>query len=295
MVDYRILTFITVVQEGTLLKASEKLGLTQPAVSQQIKSLEEYYGVFLFDRIGRRLVLNDAGQILMKASEEARLIFQRFKRDAIRMPDGKKRYQIGATLTIGEFILPSYLGDYRRENPFLELSIRIENTTAILNLLDRGEIDLALVEGPFDKEHYHSQLFLKDEMIFISTEKFSSEGCREISREELIKSRFILREKGSGTRYFWEEYCLKKKIKLPDSALIMEVGSLSAIKSLVEAGFGCSVMSRKAVHKELLWGSLITRPFDTGPLYRNMYLVYRDDSPLNFINDFMTYVNHGPL
>jgi DNA-binding transcriptional LysR family regulator len=295
MLDYKIRTFMAVVEEGTLFKASEKLGLTQPAVSQHLKALEEHYGVSLFDRIGRRLVLNDAGRMLMKASEESKLIFQRFEREAAQMPDGKRLYRVGATLTIGEFILPSYLGDYRRENTFLELSIRIENTAAILNLLDRGEIDLALIEGPFDKEQYHWQLFLKDEMIYISRENLLSKKSSEISRNELQNSRFILREQGSGTRYFWEEYCRKKRINLSDSNIIMEVGSLSAIKSLVEAGFGCSVMSKRAVYKELLLGSLFTLPFSTGPLYRDMYLVYRDDSPLNFIKDFMSIVNHKQL
>jgi DNA-binding transcriptional LysR family regulator len=103
MLDYKIRTFMAVVEEGTLFKASEKLGLTQPAVSQHLKALEEHYGVSLFDRIGRRLVLNDAGRMLMKASEESKLIFQRFEREAAQMPDGKRLYRVGATLTIGEF------------------------------------------------------------------------------------------------------------------------------------------------------------------------------------------------
>ena len=292
MLDYRVSTFMAVIEEGTLRKASRRLGITQPAVSQHLKSLEAEYGLPLFDHKGRRLVVNDAGRMLYAAAEHSAALFGRFRRESVALHGGKRHYVMGATLTIGEFILPYYLGAYRDENPGLELTIRIENTVSVLALLDRGDIDLALVEGPFDRTRYQCRLFVEDEMIFIGDHRTVGPRVHEITPELLARTRLILREQGSGTRYYWEEYCARRGIQLPPSSVTMEVGSLSAIKSLAEAGVGCSVMSRRAVAKELLMGTLATRPFSTGPLMREMFFVFREESPMAFIDDFIAFVRH---
>jgi DNA-binding transcriptional LysR family regulator len=291
MLDYKIRSFLAVIEQGTLQKASESLGLTQPAVSQHLKALEQEWQVPFFNHVGRRLVLNDAGEMLRRAAEQSELISMKLRTELSGLIDGKKFYRLGATLTIGEFILPSYIGEYRQKHPEVDLSIRIENTVSVLKLLDRGEIDLALVEGPFNSERYESKLFLRDEMVFIGTNENVNPGCTEIGEDELISSRLILREPGSGTRFFWEEYLNRRGIKLPSSSVIMEVGSLSAIKSLVESGYGCSVMSSRAVQKELLIGAFKTWPFTFGPLIRNMYFVYNKESPAGFLSDFIDFIS----
>ncbi|MDC7126459.1 MAG: LysR family transcriptional regulator [Spirochaetales bacterium] len=288
MNDYRINTIQAVVEMGSLKKASEKLGLTQPAVSQHIKYLEDYYGVPFFDHIGRKLVLNDAGRFFIEAANKSDLVFQKLKKDLSFMKEGRKQYVIGATLTIGEFILPPLLGKYKESHPEQNLTIHIENTAAVLALLDKGKIDLALVEGPFEKERYKHMLFLEDEMIFIGSRKYINNESKAIGNEELANSELILREEGSGTRFYWEKYCRDHRIAVPKSSVLMEVGSLSAIKALVEAGIGCSVMSKRAVNKELLLGTIKTRPFKTGPLFRDLYFVYNQDSPAGFIDNFFT-------
>jgi len=289
MLDYRIRSFLAVIENGTLQKASEALGLTQPAVSQHLRSLEQEYGVPLFDHVGRRLVLNDAGILLRNAAGQAGQIFSRLERELKPLLDGRRAYRMAATLTIGEFILPSYLGEYRLTRPALDLSIRIENTESVLRMLDRGEIDLALVEGPFPREKYPHALFLRDEMVFIGGSGYLPAEIREVDQGLLAGSRLILRERGSGTRHFWEEYLNEHQIRLPREAVIMEVGSLSAIKSLVESGFGCSVMSSRAVEKELLLGTVQTHPLRWGPLIRDLYFVWSDGSPRGFVEDFIRF------
>jgi len=295
MFDYRVKTFLAVVEQGTLLKASEALGLTQSAVSQHIKALEEHFRVPLFDHVGRRLVLNDAGKLLHRTSLESEALYNQLQREFVRYLGGRKHYRLGATLTIGEFILPSYLGGYRTLHPERELTVRIENTESVLHLLDTGQIDLALVEGPFDRTRYRHDLFLEDEMIFIGNEEYITRPASPLGREELAEMRLILREKGSGTRFYWEEYCRRKEIVLPPSSVIMEVGSLSAIKSLAEAGIGCSVMSRRAAARELALGTLRTRPFETGPLMRELHFVYTKSSPRDFIEDFRGFARDYSL
>lgn len=289
MIDMKTRTFLTVIDEGTLQKASEKLCLTQPAVSQQLKALEAEYGVPLFNRAGRHLVLSDAGRILEQAARQAEGLGRLTQRDLASLKDGKRSYRLGATLTIGEFILPPLLAEYGMNNPHLELSLMIENTITILAQLDRGELDLALVEGPFDKELYGSQLFLEDEMILIGPAPEIPDEDQPMTPEELRNRRLILREEGSGTRYRWEQYKTGMGMDLPPP--VLEVGSLSAIKSLVESGFGWSVMSSRAVEKERRLGTLKSRPFSMGPLIREMRFVYRYKSLSPFREDFIGFVS----
>jgi LysR family transcriptional regulator, transcriptional activator of the cysJI operon len=289
MIDFKWRTFLAVIEEGTLAKAGERLGLTQPAVSQHLKSLDEHYGQDLFDHKGRRLVLNEAGKIVRSVAEQSLLAEKKLQKRLTSFLDGRSSYNLGATLTIGEFILPTFLGQYYQSFPDRDLTIRIRNTISILDQLRKGLIDLAIVEGPFDKESVHSHHFMQDEMVFIAAEERMT-GCGElVGLEELQKGRLILREKGSGTRFHWEEYRKRNRISLPESAVIMEVGSLSAIKSLVEAGYGCSIMSRKAIEKELILNTLQTRPFAWGPLMRDLNFVYTENSPTSFVEEFIRF------
>lgn len=289
MIDFKWKTFLTVIDEGTLAKAGEKLGLTQPAVSQHLKAMEEHYGQSLFDHKGRRLVLNDAGKLVKTYTEKSLLSESSLEKAMHSLLGGRSRFNLGATLTVGEFILPAYLGEYHKAYPRRELTIQINNTKIILEQLKKGLIDLAVVEGPFDPASVQSKHFMKDEMIFIGSDQYLPENCNSIDLSILQNSRLILREQGSGTRFFWEEYRKEKKIVLAEDTLLMEVGSLSAIKSLVEAGYGCSIMSEKAVEKELLLGSLITKPLSWGPLFRDLNFLYTEDSPTAFLEEFINF------
>jgi len=292
MIDFRWKTFLAVIEEGTLARAGVRLGLTQPAVSQHIKALEEYYNQPLFDHKGRNLVLNDAGRLVQKVTEELSMAERHLEKELSGFIAGQNRFHLGATLTIGEFILPAYLGEYYKNFPNRDLTIEINNTMTILDQLKNGNIDLAVVEGPTFSFNGYSRLFMQDEMIFIGTDRYFEDNDSPIDMEILKKSRLILREMDSGTRYYWEEYKNKNEIISPNLFPIMEVGSLSAIKSLVEAGYGCSVMSRKAVDKELTLGSLTTRPFSWGPLFRELKFVYTDNSPLSFVEEFTNFCSH---
>lgn len=293
MVDLRWKTFITVIQEGTLAKAGDKLGLTQPAVSQHLKAMEEHYKQPLFNHRGRRLVLNDAGHLVRKNVEKALLKEQGLEQKLKGLLMGQSRFNLGATLTVGEFILPGFLGQYHQAYPVREISIHIRNTDSILNGLKKGEIDLAVIEGPFDSTSIKSHHFMEDEMIFIGTESYLPDSIDYLDLKTLQKSRLILREEGSGTRYYWEAYKKRNKLTILDNSFTMEVGSLSAIKSLVEAGYGCSVMSRYAVEKELLLGSLTTKPFLWGPILRDLNFVYTENSPLAFVEEFIAFCQEG--
>jgi DNA-binding transcriptional LysR family regulator len=129
-------------------------------------------------------------------------------------------------------------------------------------------------------------------MILIAPQLSVRDEKHPDSPREMMESRMILREEGSGTRYRWEEYKTIKGLKLP--APVLEVGSLSAIKSLVESGFGLSVMSSRAVEKEISLGTLRSRPFSTGPLVREMCFVYKYGSADSFRKDFISFI-HGAL
>mgnify|MGYP000436333499 CR=1 FL=1 len=289
MIDYKWKSFLTVVEEGTLAKAGEKLGLTQPAISQHLKGLEEHYGQPLFNHKGRTLVLNEVGTIVKEQALIAEIAEKRALKQMESLLSGRSKYCIGATLTVGEFILPSYVGRYYQAYRNRDVTISIANTVSILEQLKRGKIDLALIEGPFNRKEFKQTHFMTDEMIFIASKETLPLHIPYIDEDTLSHNRLILREIGSGTRYYWDEYEKEKHLTVLGDEQIIEVGSLSAIKSLVEAGYGCSIMSKKAVEKELSLGSIVTKPFKWGPLMREIYFVYTKESPSAFIEEFIRF------
>jgi len=289
MIDFRLKTFLAAAAEGNLTRTGELLGLTQPAVTQHIKSLEKQYGTLLFEKRGRSLRLTQAGEYLKKEGDRLAFSSDRIIRELTGFDRGRRSFTIGATLTVGEFILPRLLGEYRREFPVREMEIQIGNTARMLKELQQEKLDLAVVEGPFDRTVWRNEPFGQDELVFIAAPGTPWAEFEFVGEPELRSCPLILRERGSGTREYFEEYLKEQGLSLPASSVIMEVGSLSAIKSLCEAGLGCSVMSREAVGKELQLRTLKEIPFSRGPALRELRFVYTDRSPAAFVKEFVAF------
>jgi len=289
MIDYRLKTFLIAAEEQNLTRAGDILGLTQPAVSQHIKALEQYYGADLFEKKGRRLILTQAGEYLKKEGDSLEIHSGRVKRELGDFDGGRRYFSIGATLTVGEFILPRFLGSYKKNHRNRELEIRIGNTRCTLDELLHEKLDIAIVEGPFNRSTFSHELFIEDELVFITAPDSPWAEAPVIELNKINQYPLILRESGSGTREYFELYLRNKDLYLQPASIVMEVGSLSAIKSLCESGMGCSVMSRRAAAKELELGTLVERPFSGGPVIRELQFVYTEKSPQVFVKEFISF------
>ncbi|MCR4435869.1 MAG: LysR family transcriptional regulator [Clostridiales bacterium] len=297
MLDSKLTTFIQVAKLKSFTKAADTLNLTQPAVTQHIKQLEEFYGVRLIKKNGRQISLTEEGELLLQHAKEfeaKEVLLERKLRNKSALV---KRYTIGATLTIGEYVLPYFLGEHKRLYNSIDIVMQVNNSEVILKKLISGEIDLGVIEGPFDKSRFQYKKLKEDELVLVCSPLDSFVKCSKVGIGDIIKrGKLILREKGSGTRMVFENKLVALGHNLSDVKVYMEVGSIGAIKSLVEANLGYTVISREAVKREVEAGSLVIIPMDGVRIMREFNFIYSDHGPKDFIVGFMDFVvNQGAV
>ena len=291
MMDSKLTTFINVAKLKNYTRAAEMLNITQPAVSQHIKQLEEYYKVKLIKKKGRQISLTEEGELLLKNAKEFETNSLLLKRKLKNKSAAIKRYNIGATLTIGEFVLPYLLGDYKKLHNNIDIIMHVHNLEEVLKRMSNGEFDLGIIEGPFDKSKFNYKKFKDDELVLVASPLNSLSNKAKVEMSEIFNDgKLIMREKGSGTRMIFENKLLELGITLSDLNIYMEVGSIGAIKSLVEANLGYTVISREAVKREVETGVLSIIPIQGIRIMREFNFIFLDQSPKDFITDFMNFL-----
>jgi len=256
MLDLKMETFFVVCELMNFTKAAEVLNITQPAVSQQIHGLEEYYGTKLFRYESKKMILTKAGKILYQTAVTMKQDTQML-RDKIRNIDtAEERLFFGATLTIGEFVMADKMISVLKRFPMRQLRMVEGNTKELLGRLRKGEIDFAIVEGNFLKSEFDYQIFSKEKYIPVCSSHYFFEK-KPLQLIDLLNERLITREKGSGTRDILEKNMEARNLSLDEFKFTTEIGGINAIKTLVNAGCGITFLYEAAVKKELLEGSLM--------------------------------------
>jgi DNA-binding transcriptional LysR family regulator len=265
--------FCLVIDVGSISQAAKLSFVSQPAVTKQIRQLESSYGALLFDRKDGRLLLTKSGKTLYPF---AKTIVEDFKRSKEAVQDSINNYEstlrVGASLTVGEYLLPSLLGRFKKLNPEYKLSLIIENTPKILEELSDNVIDLALVEGMVQSKDLLVESIADDELVLIYPPEHRWKNLEEVHIDELVEERMLWREPTSGTRLIIENFLKGHKV-LDKIENYMELGSTQAIKSAVEAGLGISIVSRLTVARELKQGTLNEIKLKNTELKRNLWLV----------------------
>lgn len=277
MIDFRIDTFLAVCQYMNYTKAAEALSITQPAVTQHIHYLEEHFGVKLFQFQGKRPALTEAGRLLLGAATT-------LKHDEIylreKLLDTTKRGKLlalGATKTVGAYLLPQALAGYLSHNPEADVHITMDNTKVLLDELDQGKIDCALVEGSFDKDQYDFLLYSVEPFVAVCRSGYTFDRRPE-TVEDLLQERLIVREAGSGTRNILESYLKRHNLVVPDFSHVTEINNVTAIKELVKQGAGITFLYGFAVQEELASGTLQQIPLAHFSLSHNITFLWRHGS-----------------
>lgn len=234
MIDYRMNTFLTVCNTMNYRAAAEHLNITQPSVSQHIHYLEEYYCCKLFHYDGRKLTMTLEAEILKYHAQIMQHQEKTLKKAL--MPKKGCTLAIGATKTIGEYVITDQVSAFLKE-PHNKITIEIDNTTRILELLDRGALDFALIEGYFNKARYDSILYRKEPFVgFCSqTHPFADQT---VSLDRLWNEHLIVREEGSGTRSILEQLLHKHNHSMDNFARITCVGNFGLLEQLVTKNCG---------------------------------------------------------
>ena len=265
--------FHAVAQAGGMTLGAERLDISQPAVSKQVRQLERVLGVHLFDRIGRRVHLSQAGEIL---NDYARRLFALAREAETAMADvraaGRGRLLIGASTTIGAYLLPGVLAEFWRRHPGIELLVQIENTEQVHRRLAGLELDLGLTEGLVEEEELEAEVFHEDELVIIAAPGHRLAGQRRVPLSAVREEPFIMREPGSGTRAVEERALARLKLSV---RVVMALGSTEAIKRVVAEGVGLAIVPRLAVHAECAPGTLAVLPVAGLRIKRPLHLVRR--------------------
>jgi DNA-binding transcriptional LysR family regulator len=262
--------FICICDENNMTRAAAKLHMTQPSVSLAIRELEIHYKVLLFERLGRRLFITDAGRHLLIYARHM-VSLNRQAESAMHAIGDFYTLRVGASVTIGESMLVDLLQYMHKINPRQEIISEIHNTAELEAMLLKDELDMALVEGKIQSEYLLIQPFMLDELIFIISPQSKILRKSEISASDLSELRFFVREAGSGTRNLFESTINQMDIKIRIAGVY---NNPEAIKKAVIAGLGASVISRRAVSHELAQGDLASFEVKNIEFKRSFSVVY---------------------
>ncbi len=279
MNERKLVIFREVALHLNMTEVANKLYMSQPAVSQTIQELEAEVGVKLFDRIGRRLHLTLAGEIFLTYVRKTLNTYAEGLRAISEINQAKTgRLRIGASTTIGIYVLPEIIGRFLKVYPAVDVAIDIENTKYIVERILYNTIDFAFVEGSLDSEEVIVDDFCQDELVLITHPDHPRARYALMDLKELQREKLIVRERGSGTREVFEKVLQTENV---DCKIAFELGNTEAIKKAVEAGLGVACISERCVTREAELGKLAVLRFKGLSLRRSLNLIYHRDKYLS--------------
>ena len=269
MSDRRLKVFHTVARLLSFTKAAEALHMTQPAVTFQVRQLEEYFNTRLFDRTHNKVNLTPAGQ---RVAEFAERIFDLYDEmeNSVRDLTGEisGALTIGASTTIAEYMLPALLGEFKQRYPDINLRLKVSNSESIVSMVEHNVIDLGVVESPVSNKNLVVEVCHDDQLVVVTApdHELARRGGK-VKAAEILKYPFVSREEGSGTREVIMQYLEDEKVDTSELNVTLELGSPESIKGAVEAGMGITIISRSIIDKELKLNTLCELQLDP-PLSR---------------------------
>lgn len=272
-----------------MTRVAKEMYISQPSISQSINELENDLGVKLFDRIGKKLYLTHEGEVFLNYTRRILNLYDESVK-VIKDFDSNKagKIVIGASTTIGIYILPEIIRKFSNEYSDIEISLIIENSKIIEGLILDNKIDFAFIEGDINSEEIIKEVIWKDELVFICGDKSSLKDKGIISGEELKNQKIIMREDGSGTREQAELFLIKNKIKFNT---FLELGNTEAIKKSVEANLGIACLSYMVVEDKIKTKDLFLFRLKEGKIERDLSLIIHKDKFLS--NNMKSFIERA--
>ena len=290
MADRRLQVFHAVAKHLSFTKAAEALFMTQPAVTFQIKQLEEHFNTRLFERGHGRISLTPAGDIVLDYAE--RILGLSAELDT-RLKEMTGQIAglllVGASTTIAEFMLPQVLGDFKSRHPNVVPRLFVANSGAVENRVAEHTLDIGFIEAPSHLAAVATDVCCEDELVVVCGTGHALAQHKSITPKQLVEYPYISRESGSGTREVTDAYFQKAGVRPESLNVVMELGSPEALKGLVATGLGFTIMSRATVQKETRLGELVSLPL-APRLIRNLSVVYpKEKFRSRLVNTFVQF------
>ncbi|MBD7915244.1 LysR family transcriptional regulator [Clostridium sp. Sa3CUN1] len=271
-----------------MTRVAKDMYISQPSISQSINELEAELGAKLFDRIGKKLFLTHEGEVFFNYTRRILNLYDEgFKTIRDFNLNEKGKIVIGASTTIGIYILPEIIKEFSSKYKDIEISLIIENTKNIEKLILENKVDFAYVEGDVHSEEIKKEIIWKDELVFICGDKNDLRNYRSIEGRTLENQKLIMREEGSGTREHTELFLKKNKIKF---TTFLELGNTEAIKKIVEANLGIGCLSYRVVEDKVKSGELFMFRLLEGKIERDLYIISHNDKFIS--NNMKTFIEY---
>lgn len=290
MANRRLQALRAVAKHGSFTKAAEALCMTQPAVTFQIRQLEDYFDTRLFDRANGRVALTPAGSVALVYAEKILALHDELEAK-VRDLTGREvgPLTIGASMTIAEFLLPRIVGEFKAAHPGIAPQLVVANSEVVQARVTERSIDLGFIEGDSRLPTLITDVCCEDELQVVCAPTHPFARQRSVAVSELGEYPCVIREMGSGTREVLEHYLQKAGLSLESMNVIMEANSPEAIKGLVATGLGFTIISRATVEKEVRVGELVRIPL-APRLRRHFSVVYpKERIQAKVVNEFIRF------
>ncbi|GAC1444991.1 MAG: selenium metabolism-associated LysR family transcriptional regulator [Chloroflexota bacterium] len=265
-------TFARLAELGNFTRVAEVLHLTQPAVTQQVRSLERHFGVRLVDIVGRRPVLTDAGRFLAGRARELLIATSLLEKEMSEFAAARGgEFRIGATLTIGTYALPAILAHFGAEHPGISIQVEVANTQEMVRRVTSGALGLALIEGPLEHDGLTVIPFKQDRLVLITSPHHPFAARRHIRLSDLDGQPFVWRERGSGTRLLVERALNHAGVHVHTA---LELPGGEGVSRAVEEGIGITIVSALVVERALAGGQLMAVEIEDLDLHRTFRLIH---------------------
>ncbi len=274
MADRRLQVFYTVAKQLSFTKAADTLYMTQPAVTFQVKQLEEHFNTRLFERSHGKISMTPVGDLVLDYAE--RILDLSAEMEArVGELTGQVTgpLMIGASTTIAEYQLPRILGEFKERFPQVQARLTVANSETVAAKVAEHSLDVGLIEAPSHNPHLTTLACCEDELVMICSPNHALASRHSVTAKELAEHPYVSREHGSGTREVVDDFFKNNGVNPDDLHIEMELGSREAIKGAVEANLGIAIMSASTVVKEMQLGTLAAVPLKPR-LTRVLSMVY---------------------
>ncbi|WP_174612956.1 selenium metabolism-associated LysR family transcriptional regulator [Virgibacillus ihumii] len=273
----RLKTFIAVAEKNSFSEAAKILYVTQPTITSQIKALEDELNTTLFERTTKKVEMTRTAEVLLKYAREIVRMNDSARKEIMEMENTiYGELAMGCSLTIGEYVMPEFLKEFKEMYPLIQIQVDISNSRQTVNRIKDQAIDVGLIETPIEDANITIESFLEDELILVAAPDYFNSMIEVITLDQIKESPLIFREEGSGTRSVVNYYMEKAGLTYNDLNIAMTLGSTEAIKAAVESGLGVSFISWNAIKKEQKLGLLKAYKITDIRLKRNFYIAYHN-------------------
>ncbi len=277
---HQLQVFEAIAKHSSFTKAAEELYLTQPTVSQQMKQLTKAIGMPLFEQLGKRLYLTEAGEEVLKSSRDISTRFSDLEMTLANlrgMKQGKLRL---SAITTAKYFVPRLLGPFRQLYPGITIAFQVTNRQQVLDRLDQNLDDLYFIGQPSKSQDICVRPVMENPLVVVAPQNHPLAKEKSISLQRMAEEPFIMRESGSGTRMAVEGFFAENRVEMN---VVMEIGSNEAIKQAIVGGLGISVLSRHSLALEGLHGPLTILNVEGFPLQRHWYVIYPESKQLSVV------------